>query len=352
MVQIRGRYFPAGSSDGIEASLHCTGEQALLVAGDTRIEVNWNELSISDRLASLPRQVTFQDQSHFITQDNQSIDDWLAQGGRKPGFSVVSWFESSWRWAILAALAVPATLYLLFTVGMPLIATPLATAIPDSITQRLDREILELLDDRLMAPSELPEPRSDALKKLYGELWWTEGSDLQFRKGRALGANALALPGGTVVITDELAALIEHDGEFVAVLAHEMGHVALNHSMRNLVQVAGVGLVLGWILGDLSAVTDIVLVGAPTLLQQLSYSRRFENEADQYSLLFLEHSGYSASCFASLLEKLGDAHDIGESSYPDFLSSHPNIGARIALGQDSEPCGAGLSADGLLMTDP
>jgi Zn-dependent protease with chaperone function len=274
------------------------------------------------------------------------VDDWLTQCGRKPGFSVVSWFESSWRWALLAVLAVPATLYLLFTFGMPLIATPLAAAIPDSVKQRLDRELLELLDDRVLAPSELPRPRSDALSKLYGELWWTEGTDLQLRKGRALGANALALPGGTVIITDELAALIEHDGEFVAVLAHEVGHVALNHSMRNLVQVAGAGLVLGWVLGDLSAVTDIVLVGAPTLLQQLSYSRRFENEADQYSLLFLEHSGYSASCFASLLEKLGDAHDIGERSYPDFLSSHPNMGARIALGQDSKPCGAGLSVDG------
>jgi predicted Zn-dependent protease len=190
----------------------------------------------------------------------------------------------------------------------------------------------------VLAPSELSASRADELSGLYEGWWWTEGTRLHFRKGGALGANALALPGGTIIVTDELAALIRHDGEFAAVAAHEVGHVMLNHSMRNLVQVAGAGLVLGWILGDLSAVTDVVLVGAPTVLQQLSYSRRFENEADQYSLVFLQQAGYSAACFAGLLEKLGEAHDIGEQRFPDYMSSHPNMGARVALGKDAAPC--------------
>ncbi|NND44503.1 MAG: M48 family metallopeptidase, partial [Xanthomonadales bacterium] len=290
---------------------------------------------------SVPRQLQFPGHGQFTTEDNQGVDDWLAQGGRRPGFSVVSWFESSWRWALLALVAVPVTLYLLFTIGMPLIATPLAATVPDSVKQSLDQELMELLDSRVLEPSALSATRTGELSELYSSWWWTEGTELLFRKGSGLGANALALPGGTVIITDELASLLQYDGEFAAVAAHEVGHVMLNHSMRNLVQVAGAGLVLGWVLGDLSAITDIVLVGAPTVLQQLSYSRRFENEADQYSLLFLQQTGYSAACFASLLEKLGEAHDVRGQRFPDYLSSHPNMGDRIALGDDALPCGKG-----------
>ncbi len=102
-----------------------------------------------------------------------------------------------------------------------------------------------------------------------------------------MGANAFALPGGTIIFTDEIVELAEDDGELVAVFAHERGHVVNNHSMRNLMQSAGVTFVLGWMLGDLTMITDVVLVGAPVLLQQMSYSRSFEREADEYALMIL-----------------------------------------------------------------
>jgi predicted Zn-dependent protease len=126
-------------------------------------------------------------------------------------------------------------------------------------------------------------------------------------------------------------------------LAHEVGHVFHNHSMRNVVQTAGMSMVLSWILGDLSMVTDVILVGVPSLLQQLSYSRNLESEADQFALHMLESQGYSAQCFSSLMSKLSESHDISDSQFPDYLSSHPNMKSRIDLGASAENCSYDMS---------
>ena len=46
-----------------------------------------------------------------------------------------------------------------------------------------------------------------------------------FREGGRIGANALALPAGTIIFTDEMVRLSEDDTELVTVLAHEIGHI-------------------------------------------------------------------------------------------------------------------------------
>ena len=57
-----------------------------------------------------------------------------------------------------------------------------------------------------------------------------------FRKGGRLGPNAFALPGGTIIFTDEMIMLSEHDDELLAVLIHEIGHVVHRNGMRTIIQ--------------------------------------------------------------------------------------------------------------------
>lgn len=338
MISIQGQFYPGGTSEGQTATLTCVGEEGTLDVGASRLTFQLEQLEIADRLAGLPRRVHLPGGGQFITPDNDAIDRWLAVAGRLRGSSIMSYFEDSWHWALLALVTVPVVLFLLFTFGMPIIAKPLAAAIPQSVRESLDARILEMLDSRVLAPSELAESKRDAITRLYAKLRVVSGTNLLYRKGGAIGPNAFALPGGTIVFTDELVELIDSDGEFIAVAAHETGHVTLNHSMRNVVQAAGVGLVLSWIVGDLSAVTDIALVGVPGILQQLSYSRTLEAEADQFSLALLRLSDYSPACLASVLAKLADHHDGADGRFPDFLSSHPSTASRIALGESIEPC--------------
>ena len=64
-----------------------------------------------------------------------------------------------------------------------------------------------------------------AFKKLAFPEATRQPYTLVFRKSDAIGANAMALPSGTIVVTDGLVTLAEDDREILGVLAHEAGHV-------------------------------------------------------------------------------------------------------------------------------
>ena len=65
--------------------------------------------------------------------------------------------------------------------------------------------------------------------------------------------NAFAFPGGFVVITSGLINNAENPEEVAGVLAHELTHVLQRHSMRKLVRQAGLGVLIGIVLGDVTA---------------------------------------------------------------------------------------------------
>ena len=123
---------------------------------------------------------------------------------------------------------------------------------------------------------------------------------LEFRTGGIIGANAFALPGGIMVVTDELVKLAKNDTEIIAVLAHELGHVKRRHAFRQSIQGVLSGLVLAAITGDVSAVAS----GLPAALMQMRYSRLHELEADMFALTALQKACLPPRSFADILMRL------------------------------------------------
>jgi Zn-dependent protease with chaperone function len=160
-----------------------------------------------------------------------------------------------------------------------------------------------------------------------------------FRKSDLLGANALALPSGTIVITDELVAVAKDDDEIAAVLAHEAGHVVRRHGARQLLQDSVVALCVTWYIGDISSLVAL----APTALLQANYSRELEREADRYAADTLRLNHLSPEVLARMLVRLDesrlDESRLDESRDPsgeaskegmrDYLSSHPVTRERL-----------------------
>jgi Zn-dependent protease with chaperone function len=165
-----------------------------------------------------------------------------------------------------------------------------------------------LLDRGLFEPSKLPKERQQEIAEAFVRLVPPEGKPprytLHFRDGGAVGANALALPDGTIVVTDQLVKLAQHNEEILAVLAHELGHINRRHGLRMLIQGSIVAFVVSWYIGDVSSVA----AGAPTLLLQARYSREHELEADRYGAAMLKANGISPRRLADMLAKLEAAH--------------------------------------------
>jgi predicted Zn-dependent protease len=146
---------------------------------------------------------------------------------------------------------------------------------------------------------------------------------VEFRRGQV---NAFALPGGVIVLFDELVELAESDERLLGVLGHELGHVVHRHSTRQLFQALGTGALAGLIWGDFSA----VVANAPVVLGVMRYGRAFEQEADAYSLEFLRANGLSPRPLYEFMTRVQSVDEKDRSNdIPDFLSTHPHPAERI-----------------------
>jgi Zn-dependent protease with chaperone function len=233
-------------------------------------------------------------------------------------------------WTIAALLVFVAMVIAAYFYAIPMLARLVADRVPASVVARVDTETLAALDRQVFAPSALPRERQDAiasafraLKKPYGE---SAPYNLAFRKSDAMGANAMALPGGTIVVTDGLMALARDDREVLAVLAHEAGHIDRRHGMRGLVQDSLISLLLALVIGDVSALA----AAASSSVLEASYSRDLEREADAYATETLRANGISLKFLADMLRRLDSA--AGAAGMPGalrYLSTHPATDERI-----------------------
>ena len=283
-------------------------------------------------LPGLPLELFFADGSCFIVQSANFIPQklkhktWLAK------------LESHRLSILLALLLVPATCAWLFFVGIPALAKSLVPHTPDSVAAFIDQQSL-LTIDTLLEPSQLSEQQQESLRQQWTAAFAQLGDEVRpprailFRDAAELGANAFALPGGTLVMTDQLAELLKDNPDAsLAVMLHELGHAQHRHGLQMMASSAGTAMVLALLFNDLEAVNEVILGGASGLLQA-KFSREMETEADTFANQALLQLNKSPQAFIDAMTALAKAHDLkpDETSghWLEYLSSHPEIKARI-----------------------
>ncbi len=115
--------------------------------------------------------------------------------------------------------------------------------------------------------------------------------------------NALALPGGRIVICKGLFDMAKTPEELAGVLAHEMAHVTRRHSLRTIVSTKGPYYMLRLFIRDRRGFIAGVLAGSE-LLVTLQYSRRLEAEADEVGWRLLETANIDPRGLANFLRRL------------------------------------------------
>jgi Zn-dependent protease with chaperone function len=231
--------------------------------------------------------------------------------------------------AVLGGLVV-AVCVLTYVYGIPMLAQAVANRIPYSATEGLSAEMLASLDKRMFTPTALAPERRAALEAAFSTLTLPPGAGkyrLVFRKSDAIGANAIALPSGTIVVTDALVTLAKDDREVVGVLAHEAGHVDRRHGLRSILQNSLMGLVIAMVAGDLSSLA----AAAPAALLEANYSRELEREADAYAVQVLRQNGIPVQHLANMLRRLDESSGTAQMAGAlTYLSSHPATSERLA----------------------
>lgn len=169
-------------------------------------------------------------------------------------------------------------------------------------------------------------PAVDALREIGGRL--TVGSPYRYRWLLADGpeVNAFAAPGGVIVVFSGLFRLAETPEELAGVLAHEVAHVELRHSLRAAVQGLGLRAALSLVFGDGAGGA---LAGAAADLTELKFSRDAEREADREGLRRLQAARIDPQGLLRFFARLEGA-DSSTAAAPAWLSSHPAAAERRA----------------------
>ena len=148
--------------------------------------------------------------------------------------------------------------------------------------------------------------------------------------------NGLAAPDGRIFITrgflEKYRVGEVSEGEIASVIAHELGHVALGHSRRRMIDFSGqnaVRVALMMVLNRFLPGIGAYIANFLTTLLVARMSRGDEYEADAYASALLVKSGIGTGPQKSLFQKL-DKLAGSATGMPAWMLSHPKTSERIA----------------------
>jgi metalloprotease len=149
--------------------------------------------------------------------------------------------------------------------------------------------------------------------------------------------NGLAAPDGRIFITrgffDRYTAGDVTAEELSSVIAHELGHVALGHGRRRMIDFSGQNAIrtaVAMMLNRFLPGLGLVIANFLTTLLAARMSRSDEYEADAYASALLMKSGIGTAPQISLFRKLEALTGGRGGGAPAWLLSHPKTQERIA----------------------
>jgi hypothetical protein len=255
--ELAAEYFDGRSARALPVRLSCDAATLHIRGAAIDLAVPLRRVRWPERTRHGVRVAELPDGASLHCADASAWDAFARACGR--GDSLVVRAQQSWRWVGASLVATVVLLAAAYHWGVPWAAGAALAVVPARVDTLVGETALASLDDHLMRPSQLPDAQREALRAAFEKALTTQPKGsvpahrLVFRKGR-IGPNAFALPGGTIVLTDELVTLVDADPAVITgVLAHELGHVRHRHGMRMLLQVSALGLIASAVLGDFSS---------------------------------------------------------------------------------------------------
>ena len=249
---------------------------------------------------------------------------------------------------VLALVIIPPLFFGIWKFGLPVLSDTFAGNIPVAWEEKLGVTVYETM---FQPPLKEPPPELRKALDVISERLLTAVPHQPYKfhiyvhPGNMV--NALALPGGTVVVFQGLINASKTPEELAGVLAHEYQHVLLKHSTRGIIRQMAVTIVLAAMLGDSNSALALILEMAGEL-EALNFNRGMETEADKEGMKMVLASGIDPQGMVRIFKKLeeeelrmlgmdkkdGENGEDGEKEVPDWmrlLSTHPAGKDRVAM---------------------
>ncbi|MGD9595750.1 MAG: M48 family metallopeptidase [Wolinella sp.] len=334
MSLIEASYFDGESSKAHSVTLEILGDRLELRGENLQLSLGKKALRMEPSVGEAGGVLHLESggEIHGLSlEESKILECWI--GGTSPEH-LARFFEGKLRYVALSILLALGVLWAGIFYGLPQLSLWVAKQAPASVRLAMDSETLEILDRLYLKESTLSLSRQEEIKRGLERFCAVNecgAHQLLFRSSPVLGANAFALAGEVIILSDELVDKSEHDEEIIAVLAHEIGHLKESHALRMLLQTLGTGVLISVGVGDVGAFADLA-AGIPALLLQRGYSREMEREADAFALEGLKRAGIAPRRLAEILLRL----DQGDET-PSILLTHPPTKERIEPFLEARP---------------
>lgn len=238
--------------------------------------------------------------------------------------------SGSLRFRLIAAagIGVIAAGLAVYLWGIPLLARAVTPLVPVSWEQALGESALDMLapgerrirDEKVVGP--MREIAGKLLRAAPGNPYSFEVIVLKTER-----VNAIALPGGKIIVFQGLIRQARSPDEIAGVLAHEMQHVLKRHSTKRIIQHSSTGIIIAAVSGDVTGAMAYGVQSA-TAMAALRYSRQDETEADSEGAKMMIRAGINPGAMASFFEQLRNSSNLPEIF--KYLSTHPDLEERIS----------------------
>ncbi len=345
-LEAEARYFDGDSAEPRNVVV-CFGERSLVIMGfDEAAIAHWPLASLRalGRRGESPAQLVPHPDSdeRLVLSDPEMLDAIrrvCPELHRRPADP--SGVCRVFLWAGGAAGALALMLFVL----IPALAGQLALLVPPEREQQLGDAVVDQLKSVLgyvgrgerPALCEMPEGVA-ALEKMTDRLAPDPEVPYPLRVGVLDHGmvNAVAVPGGRVVLFRGLIEAASTPEEVAGVLAHEIGHVLHRDPTRMALRTAGTAGIIGLVLGDVFG-ASIVVVATDAMLNA-SYRREAEARADEAALRLLARADLPSTPFAEFFQKMRKKHGDAEGALK-LLSSHPGLDERAERAAQADRIG-------------
>ncbi len=229
-------------------------------------------------------------------------------------------------------------------VAIPVVAGPLARATPPQVEAGLGDWYADNLT-RLWPPCA---PEDDAIRDGADQALTQLSARITAVANPALPItitlvdagfpNAFALPGGRVLVTEELLALMDGPDELAGVLAHEIAHVERRHVMAAMIREFGAAILVDAVVsGGSGAGRELILAGRE--LNAFGHTRVAEREADDLAIEYLAAADIDPDGLARFFDTIAELSDEDAPAAADWLRNlartHPETKERAQRVRDA-----------------
>jgi predicted Zn-dependent protease len=229
---------------------------------------------------------------------------------------------------VLAAMGSVGLAVALYVWGIPALATALAAHVPVSWEVALgDAVVAELAPPERRCLDPARQARIDTITATLVKTLPEARYPIRVTVVNLPVVNALATPGGSLVVFRGLLDRTESAEELAGVLAHEIQHVMHRHATKAILRQAGAGVLVAALVGDVSAVVAFGIQSARAL-GDLRYGRQAELEADRDGMRMLHAAAVDPGGMVSFFQGM-QREEGAQRSAARYLSTHPAAVDRV-----------------------